>query len=634
VKTRSVKTGPPPPTKGERDTSSANHNPPSPKLPPLKDPVPDMRSKVICKDVAKGYMPWYNLRGQLNVFNLIVGPLLGWAAYSLLKSSQDPQTMADLQAATAVLQSQARYILVAILLIVLAVTFYLSRRDVPVYMVDFSVFVPEDQLKITKEIFRKLSQDSGWFNESSIAFQERLLARNGLGEHTYFPPAIMQSETQVPTLDMAGARDEYELVVYTALDDLFEKTAISPKDVDILVINCSLFCPTPSLAAMVINKYGMRPDIQAYNLGGMGCSAGLISLHLAKDLLQRYRGANALVVSTENITQNWYNGDEKSMMLSNTIFRMGGSAVMLTNKRKYAKTAKYALQHTVRVHKGAKDDMYSCIFQKEDKEGKVGVSLSRDIMTVAGRALTQNMTLVAPVILPASEHKRWIRNLCLRTAHNYFDRVVLGIKGNRKKKGETEQSEEPSDKPEAMDKLDLTATAEQSAPPAPPALDPTANPVGNWLQVCMSLLPALLFLTPIKLPKAACKLWSKTIGPRVGSYTPDFKTCISHWCIHAGGRAVIDAMQTNLTLSEYDVEPSRRTLERFGNTSSSSVWYEMAFIEQTGRIKPGEQVFQISFGSGFKCNSAVWKAINVGTPNGRKPTFFPVADLLPEMLGA
>jgi 3-ketoacyl-CoA synthase len=62
----------------------------------------------------------------------------------------------------------------------------------------------------------------------------------------------------------------------------------------------------------MINKYKMRSDIKSFNLSGMGCSAGVISIDLAKDLLQVHRNSLALVISTENITQNWYTGNFSS----------------------------------------------------------------------------------------------------------------------------------------------------------------------------------------------------------------------------------------------------------------------------------------------------------------------------------
>ncbi len=40
------------------------------------------------------------------------------------------------------------------------------------------------------------------------------------------------------------------------------QTGLKPTDVDILVTCCSIFCPTPSLGSMLINKFKMRTDIQ------------------------------------------------------------------------------------------------------------------------------------------------------------------------------------------------------------------------------------------------------------------------------------------------------------------------------------------------------------------------------------
>jgi 3-ketoacyl-CoA synthase len=59
------------------------------------------------------------------------------------------------------------------------------------------------------------------------------------------------------------------------------------------------------------------------------------------------------------------------------------------------------------------------------------------------------------------------------------------------------------------------------------------------------------------------KQWKVTV-PKVSRYVPDFKTGIHHFCIHAGGRAVIDGIEKNLQLSKDDTAPSRLCLYHFG----------------------------------------------------------------------
>ena len=267
---------------------------------------------------------------------------------------------------------------------------------------------------------------------------------------------------------------------------------------------------------MIINHYKMRSNIVSYNLSGMGCSAGLISVSLARELLQVHKNANAIVVSTENITQNYYQGNQKSMLVPNMLFRVGGAAIHLSNKRSDAWRAKYRLKHLVRTHLGKDDDSYTTVFQKEDPDGTVGVKLEKSLMHTAGHALKTNMTTLGPLVLPLTEQLKFFFNLVQRK----------GLK----RKG-------------------------------------------------------------------------------VKPYVPDFKKAFEHFCIHAGGRAVIDALQENLKLSHEDVRPSRLSLYTYGNTSSASIWYELAYSEHFGKVNFGHRVWQIAFGSGFKCNSAVWEAM-------------------------
>ena len=120
------------------------------------------------------------------------------------------------------------------------------------------------------------------------------------------------------------------------------------------------------------------------------------------------------MVSTENITLNWYFGNDRSMLLSNCIFRMGGAAALLSNHRADARRPKYRPLHTVRTHKGAADECYDCVYQREDGTGRVGVSLARELMAVAGDALKTNITTLGPLVLPLSEQLKFLRSLVLR----------------------------------------------------------------------------------------------------------------------------------------------------------------------------------------------------------------------------
>ncbi|CAN7025447.1 unnamed protein product [Brassica oleracea var. botrytis] len=340
-------------------------------------------------------------------------------------------------------------------------TVFVMTRPRSVYLVDHSCYLPPESLRVPYKKFMDHSKLIKDFNESSLEFQRKILERSGLGE------------------------------------------------------DIGLFNPTPSLSAMIVNKYKLRGNVKSFNLGGMGCSVDVISIDLAKDMLQVHRKTYAVVVSTEN-TQNWYFGNKKAMLIPNCLFRVGGTAVLLSNQATDRRRSKYMMVHTVRTHKGANEKAFNGVYQEQDDNGKTGVSLSKDLMAIAGEAVKANITTLGPLVLPISEQ--------------------------------------------------------------------------------------ILFFTTL----VAKRLFNAKMKP----YIPDFKLAFDHFCIHAGGRAVIDELEKNLELSPTHVEASRMTLHRFGNTSSSSIWYELAYIEAKGRMKKGDRVWQIAFGSGFKCNSAVWVALD------------------------
>lgn len=102
-------------------------------------------------------------------------------------------------------------------------------------------------------------------------------------------------------------------------------------------------------------------------------------------------------------------------------------------------------------------------------------------------------------------------------------------------------------------------------------------------------------------------------------YIPDYKLAFDHVCILATSRKALDEIQKNLDLTDEYMEASWKTLERFGNTSSSSIWYELAYLESNSKVKRGDRIWQLALGSGLKCNSVVWRAVRSVKQQKRNP---------------
>ncbi|KAD7479825.1 hypothetical protein E3N88_02961 [Mikania micrantha] len=388
-----------------------------------------------------------------------------------------------------------------------------KKTSAEVYVIDFACYKPPTTQKASKEDVMKKAIQNGQFSEETLDFMKKTLERSGLGDSTYLAEILFEP-TYHPSI--TAARREVETTIFGAVDMLLAKTGVRCEDIGILIVNCCIYNAMPSLSSILVNRYNLKQNIITYNLSGMGCTAGLLATELAKHLLQVHRNCYALIVSTESITENVYLGKDRSKLLINCLFRVGGAAILLSNRSSDRNNSKYQLLHAVHTNTSSSDRSYNCIFREEDDAGIVGVNINKDLLTSAIATIEPNVTTVGHLILPMKEKILYVVN------------YIAG-----------------------------------------------------------KLIPAL----------------------NIQPYIPDYSTAVEHFIPHVGGKPVLDELQKTLGFSDEDMEASRMTLYRYGNTSSSSIWYGLAYVEAKGRVKKGNRVWQIAFGSGFKCQSIIWRAM-------------------------
>ncbi|KAJ1289400.1 hypothetical protein BS78_02G161500 [Paspalum vaginatum] len=405
----------------------------------------------------------------------------------------------------------------------------LLRRQRPVYLLNYSCHLPDVERQVSLEVCEYFGLKCRFYSDDIADFMRLVYSKSGLGQETFAPPFIYSGKFEKT---LAFALQEAEEGLFAVVEQLLAKSDVKPSDISVLVVACSMFSPMPSLASMIVHRFKMRADVKSYSVAGMGCSAGTVGIDTAARSLRASRANGsgpgyALVVVTENTSLNWYFGQNKHMLVTNCIFRVGSAAALVTDVPARRADAKYELVRTLRTHHGADDAAFNAALQMEDEEGNMGVALTKDLVRVAGAALRRHITALGPRVLPVSEMLRY----AYRVARAY-------AAGNRK-----------------------AAAAE----------------------------------------------------------VPDFQRAFEHMCIHSGGKAVIDSVARLMGFSPYVVEPARSTLHRFGNTSSSLVFYELAYFEAKRRVRAGDRLWLLAFGTGFKACSNVWRALRDAAPDADNP---------------
>ncbi|RWR88844.1 3-ketoacyl-CoA synthase 20-like protein [Cinnamomum micranthum f. kanehirae] len=252
---------------------------------------------------------------------------------------------------------------------------YFMTQPRPVYLVDFALHKGRDDQECTHEHFMERSRLAAFLTEQTLTFQKKILERSGLGQLTYFSDAVFNIP---PNPCMAEARKEAQGVMLGTVDQLLAKTRAKPRDIGILV---HVQTSTLSFSAMIVNQFQLRGNIKRFSHQWIGVQCWT---HI-------HRPCSA--DPPDNITLNWYPGNNPSMLVTNCLICMRVATILLSNCRSDCRRSKYQLVHTGPMIG------HSIVYQEEDEAGKVGVTLSKDLTAIAREALKSNITMLGPLVL-------------------------------------------------------------------------------------------------------------------------------------------------------------------------------------------------------------------------------------------
>ena len=135
----------------------------------------------------------------------------------------------------------------------------LALFKTPVYLMGFHMFKPPEDWAVDFDDLQEIGKNRFRHPDPKVSSFNFKMAENAgvRKDKSYLPPGITKAKVPGEPFEttIKSAREEAEEVMFTCVRELLDEKGLKPKDVDMVVVNCSLFNPTPSLAAMIINHF-------------------------------------------------------------------------------------------------------------------------------------------------------------------------------------------------------------------------------------------------------------------------------------------------------------------------------------------------------------------------------------------
>ena len=186
-------------------------------------------------------------------------------------------------------------------------------------------------LSITqKEAYACAAQKQG-IKSSTLKWYERFMGDRGIETRHFALDRVEEVLEESRDASHERFRKGATQIGAEALRKILERSGVKPESLDGLVVTTCTGYLCQGLTSYISEVLGLRADLFAMDLAGLGCGAALPALRAADQYLSTHPESYVAVVSVEICSAAIYWDDTIDLILSNSIFGDGAAACLLTN---------------------------------------------------------------------------------------------------------------------------------------------------------------------------------------------------------------------------------------------------------------------------------------------------------------
>jgi alkylresorcinol/alkylpyrone synthase len=207
-------------------------------------------------------------------------------------------------------------------------------NSAPAFVRSVATAVPPD--RFTKAQCLAAFESSEWFarlDRRSHAIARTVLQRDNGMEARHLAVASLEDVFQIdPDILTERFVRHAPALASQAAGRALASAGLPMADIDAIVVSTCTGYLCPGLSGYVVERLGLRADIQAYDLVGQGCAAALPNMQLGRALLLGGSCRNVLSVCVEVSSAAMYLDDDPGVLISACLFGDGAGAAVLSRE--------------------------------------------------------------------------------------------------------------------------------------------------------------------------------------------------------------------------------------------------------------------------------------------------------------